>query len=46
MDDVKRRLFEEVVGQHGHRIPDKQLGEQAQYRYWPYRQSRKKRVET
>lgn len=31
------RLWSEVVGPKGHRLPDKQRGDQSAYRYWPYR---------
>lgn len=31
-------LFDEVVGEYGHRLPEKKRGEQSTFRYWPYRQ--------
>ena len=38
--DVKlpdgRDLYDNVVGAHGHRTPEKQRGEMAALRYWPY----------
>ncbi|MFJ6548506.1 LEM-3-like GIY-YIG domain-containing protein [Microbacterium sp. NPDC091676] len=29
-------LFDEVVGEYGHRLPPKKRGEQSTFRYWPY----------
>lgn len=29
-------VFDEVVGEYGHRLPDKKRGEQSTFRYWPY----------
>lgn len=29
-------LFDETVGEHGHRLPEKTRGEQSTFRYWPY----------
>jgi hypothetical protein len=29
-------VFDEVVGQYGHRLPTKKRGEQSTFRYWPY----------
>ena len=29
-------LFDEVVGEYGHRLPEKKRGERATFRYWPY----------
>jgi hypothetical protein len=30
-------LYDEIVGPYGHRIPDKDRGEQTSFRYWPYK---------
>lgn len=29
-------VFDETVGQYGHRLPEKKHGEQSTFRYWPY----------
>lgn len=29
-------LFDEAVGEYGHRLPEKKRGEQSTFRYWPY----------
>lgn len=30
-------IFDEVVGEYGHRLPYKKRGEQSTFRYWPYK---------
>lgn len=37
-----RDLYDEVVGQYGHRIPDKLKGDMSQFRYWPYQNKQKR----
>lgn len=29
-------LFDEAIGDYGHRLPEKKQGEQSTFRYWPY----------
>lgn len=29
-------VFDETVGEYGHRLPEKKRGEQSTFRYWPY----------
>jgi len=29
-------LFDQTVGEYGHRLPEKKRGEQSTFRYWPY----------
>lgn len=29
-------LFDETIGEYGHRLPEKKRGEQSTFRYWPY----------
>lgn len=29
-------LFDETIGEYGHRLPEKKPGEQSTFRYWPY----------
>lgn len=38
----ERDLYDEVVGQYGHRIPDKLKGDMSQFRYWPYQNKQKR----
>ncbi|MFT2753820.1 LEM-3-like GIY-YIG domain-containing protein [Clavibacter sp. Sh2088] len=34
--ETEGTLFDETVGEYGHRLPEKKRGEQSTFRYWPY----------